>query len=63
MILSFDPGHNCTPDTRAAGIRQEDVLTKDVVGLIIPKLRGLGHSALDCTPYGQVFNNVGNSPV
>lgn len=61
MILSFDSGHNCTPDTGAAGIRQEDVLTKEVVGLIIPKLKALGHNAVDCTPYGQVFNNVGSS--
>lgn len=61
MILSFDAGHNCTPDTGAAGIRQEDVLTKEVVGLIIPKLKALGHNAVDCTPYGQVFNNVGSS--
>lgn len=61
MILSFDAGHNCTPDTGATGIRQEDALTKEVVGLIIPKLRALGHNAVDCTPYGQVFNNVGES--
>jgi N-acetylmuramoyl-L-alanine amidase len=61
MILSFDAGHNCTPDTGAAGIRQEDVLTKEVVGLIIPKLRALGHNAVDGTPYGKVFNNVGSS--
>lgn len=61
MILSFDAGHNCTPDTGASGIRQEDVLTKQVVGLIIQKLKALGHNTIDCTPYGQVFNNVGSS--
>lgn len=66
MILSFDVEHKCTPGTGTAGIRQEDVLTKEVVGLIVPKIRELEHNAFDCTPYGQAFNmekinrNIGN---
>jgi N-acetylmuramoyl-L-alanine amidase len=61
MKLSFDAGHNCTPDIGATGIRQEDNLTKEVVGLIVPKLRQLGHTVTDCTPYGQVFGSVADS--
>jgi N-acetylmuramoyl-L-alanine amidase len=61
MIFSFDAGHNCTPDVGATGIRQEDVLTKEVVGLIVPKLRQLGHTVTDCTPYGLTFPNVAGS--
>lgn len=61
MKFSFDAGHNCTPDVGATGIRQEDVLTKEVVGLIIPKLRQLGHTVTDCTPYGQFFQSVSDS--
>lgn len=61
MKISFDAGHNCTPDVGASGIKQEDTLTKDVVGLIVPKLRQLGHTAIDCTPYGQIFERVADS--
>ena len=61
MKLSFDAGHNCTPDVGATGIRQEDNLTKEVVNLIVPKLRRLGHSTVDCTQYGQVFESVSES--
>jgi N-acetylmuramoyl-L-alanine amidase len=59
MKISIDAGHNCTPDVGASGIRQEDNLTKEVVGLVVPKLRALGHAVIDCTPYGQTFSNVG----
>jgi len=61
MILTFDAGHNCTPDTGATGIRQEDVLTREVVGLIVSKLNQLGLTVTDCTPYGQVFSSVSAS--
>lgn len=58
---SLDCGHNCFPDTGATGIRQEDDLTKEVSGLVIQKLRLLGKTVTDCTPYGQRFNSVGGS--
>lgn len=61
MKISIDAGHNCAPDVGASGIKQEDNLTKEVVGLIVSKLKALGHTIIDCTPYGQVFSNVGAS--
>lgn len=61
MKISIDAGHNCTPDIGASGIKQEDNLTKEVVGLVVQMLRALGHTAIDCTPYGQIFSNVGAS--
>lgn len=61
MDLSIDAGHNCTPDVGATGIRQEDVLTKEVTEKLIEKFRGIGHMIVDCTPYGQIFLNVAGS--
>ena len=56
-----DAGHNCIPDSGAVGIRVEDQLTKELWGLVQSKLKQLGYTVLDCTPYGQSFNKVGGS--
>ncbi|MGH4138373.1 N-acetylmuramoyl-L-alanine amidase [Clostridium sp.] len=61
MKISIDAGHNCTPDSGAIGIRREDTLNKEVVGKIIQKLKNTTIKIVDCTPYGQVFSNVGQS--
>lgn len=61
MNFSLDAGHNASPDIGASGIRQEDVLTKELVQLLDTKLKSLGHTITDCTPYGQTFNTVGQS--
>ena len=58
MNFSIDSGHNCYPDTGAQGIKSEDVLTKELVGLLNLKLKSLGHTVTDCTPYGQAFQSV-----
>lgn len=60
-IISVDAGHNCTPDGGAVGIRLEDDLTKEVVGILISKLSSKGYNVVDCTPYGKVFNSVTES--
>ena len=60
-LISIDAGHNCWPDTGATGIRQEDDLTKEVVGFLIPKLQGLGYKTKDCTPYNYKFSSVNDS--
>lgn len=61
MNFSGDAGHNASPDIGATGIKQEDVLTKELLGLVAQKLRILGHTFTDCTPYGQTFQNVTQS--
>jgi N-acetylmuramoyl-L-alanine amidase len=51
MKFGIDMGHNCPPhDTGASGIKQEDVLTKDVGTLLMAKLSAAGHSVINCTP-------------
>jgi N-acetylmuramoyl-L-alanine amidase len=45
-----DIGHNCSPDIGASGIKQEDVLTKEVGTKVIEKLKRLGHQVVNCTP-------------
>ncbi|MBU3191610.1 N-acetylmuramoyl-L-alanine amidase [Clostridium bowmanii] len=61
MKISIDAGHNCIPDGGAIGIKREDSVTKEVVGKIIQKLQNTTTKIVDCTPYGQVFSNVGQS--
>lgn len=61
MIISGDAGHNASPDIGATGLKQEDILTKELLGLVAQKLRILGHTFIDCTPYGQTFSNVTQS--
>ena len=61
MNYSIDAGHNCIPDKGATGIRQEDVLTKEVVKKIVEKIKALGFTITDCTPYGEIFQSVGAS--
>lgn len=60
-LVTTDAGHNCYPDTGAASIKVEDVLTKEVVALINSKLKEIGKSVVDCTPYGARFNSVNGS--
>lgn len=51
MKFGIDMGHNATPnDTGASGIRQEDVLTKEVGVRLINRLETVGHTVIDCTP-------------
>lgn len=50
MKFGIDIGHNCPPDTGAAGIRSEDKLTMEVGNKVISKLRGLGHQVIPCKP-------------
>ncbi|MDJ0737905.1 MAG: N-acetylmuramoyl-L-alanine amidase [Nostocaceae cyanobacterium] len=50
MKFGIDIGHNCSPDIGATGIKQEDVLTKEVGTLLIQKLRDAGHEVVNCTP-------------
>lgn len=61
MKISGDAGHNCIPDIGATGIRQEDILTKEVWGLVQQKLKILNIIAVECTPYGQKFSSVNGS--
>lgn len=60
-IISGDAGHNAYPDTGASGYRKEDELTKELWQLVQSKLRTLDYTVVDCTPYGQRFNSVGES--
>ncbi len=50
MKFGIDIGHNCPPDTGAAGIKKEDVMTKEVGIKVIDKLKKLGHQVINCTP-------------
>ncbi len=50
MKFGIDIGHNCPPDTGATGVKQEDVLTKDVGTRLMAKLSAAGHSVINCTP-------------
>jgi N-acetylmuramoyl-L-alanine amidase len=51
MKFGIDIGHNCPPhDTGASGIKQEDLLTKEVGNKVITKLTALGHTVINCTP-------------
>ena len=60
-LISGDAGHNCSPDSGAVGYKVEDTLTKEVWNLVQAKLRNLGYSAKDCTPWGQRFSSVNSS--
>jgi hypothetical protein len=60
-IISGDAGHNAYPDTGAVGYKKEDDLTKELWQLVQGKLRRLNYQVVDCTPYGQRFNSVGES--
>ena len=46
----IDMGHNCPPDTGASGLKQEDVMTKEVGTKVIEKLKALGHEVVKCNP-------------
>ncbi|SHI65146.1 N-acetylmuramoyl-L-alanine amidase [Clostridium cavendishii DSM 21758] len=59
--ISGDAGHNCYPDSGAVGIRVEDNCTRDVWKAIEAKLKDLGYGVVDCTPWGESFNTVGES--
>lgn len=51
MKFGIDMGHNCPPhDIGASGVKQEDVLTKDVGTRLMAKLSAAGHSVINCTP-------------
>ena len=60
-LVSGDAGHNCYPDTGASGYKVEDNLTKEVWNLVQAKLRNLGYSTKDCTPWGTRFRSVNES--
>jgi N-acetylmuramoyl-L-alanine amidase len=47
---AIDIGHNANFDSGATGIKQEDVLTKEVGLKVISKLRNLGYNVIDCSP-------------
>ncbi len=50
MKFGIDIGHNCTPDTGACGIKNEDLLVMDVGNRVIEKLEALGHEVVNCKP-------------
>jgi N-acetylmuramoyl-L-alanine amidase len=51
MKFGIDIGHNCPPhDIGASGVKQEDVLTKDVGNRLMAKLVAAGHTVVNCTP-------------
>ena len=60
-LISGDAGHNCYPDTGASSYRVEDHLTKEVWNSVQAKLRNLGYSTKDCTPWGTRFSSVNAS--
>lgn len=60
MKFGIDMGHNCPPhDIGASGVKQEDVLTKDVGTRLMAKLSSAGHSVINCTP--SFATSVGES--
>ncbi|HBB34347.1 MAG TPA: cell wall hydrolase [Cyanobacteria bacterium UBA8803] len=59
MKYGIDCGHNCPPDIGASGIRQEDVMTKDVGARVTQKLKAMGHQVVSCNP--SRASSVGNS--
>lgn len=50
MKFGIDIGHNCPPDSGAAGIKSEDKLTMEVGNKVIAKLESLGHIVISCKP-------------
>ena len=50
MKFGIDIGHNCPPDSGAAGIKSEDRLTMEVGNKVIAKLESLGHTVISCKP-------------
>lgn len=60
-IISGDAGHNAYPDTGTQSIRIEDELTKEVWTTLQNKLKGLGYTVVDCTPWNVTFNSVNGS--
>ena len=50
MKFGIDIGHNCPPDSGAAGIKSEDKLTMEVGNKVIAKLESLGHTVISCKP-------------
>ncbi|HEY9597071.1 MAG TPA: N-acetylmuramoyl-L-alanine amidase, partial [Cyanophyceae cyanobacterium] len=50
MKYAIDIGHNCPPDTGAASIRKEDVMTMEVGTKVISSLKALGHQVVECKP-------------
>lgn len=59
--ITGDAGHNAIPDIGATGLRQEDVMTKEIIYLVNQKLKALGYIFTDITPYNAKFNSVGDS--
>lgn len=58
MKFGIDMGHNCPPhDIGASGVRQEDVVIKEVGTRLIAKLGAAGHSVINCTPTSAVSVN------
>ena len=58
MKFGIDMGHNCPPhDIGASGVRQEDVVIKEVGTRLIAKLGAAGHSVINCTPTSAVSLN------
>ncbi len=58
MKFGIDMGHNCPPhDVGASGVRQEDVVIKEVGTRLIAKLAAAGHSVINCTPTSAVSVN------
>lgn len=60
-VISGDAGHNAYPDTGATGVKQEDILTKGLWLKVQTLLSQLGYKVIECTPYGQRFQNVSGS--
>lgn len=61
MKISGDAGHNCSSDTGAIGYKKEDILTKEVWTLVQAKLKSIGITTVDCTPYNMTFSSVTQS--
>ena len=59
--ISLDAGYKCYPNADSIGNRLEEQYTKEVLNLVIEKLNALGYKAIDCTPWNEKFNFIGDS--
>ena len=59
MRFGIDLGHECYPDTGAAGIVTEESIIDNVGSKVIQKLRNLGHTVIELRPSSA--SSVGNS--
>lgn len=59
--ISLDAGYKCYPNADSIGNRLEEQYTKEVLDLVIERLNALGYEAIDCTPWNEKFNFIGDS--